>query len=615
MNQRNEMKHQGWYLGCALCLVAAMATAETPEVTVMTSTAAVAPAVEEQGTTVAFPAPAEEKALVPTAPVPAAEEKTPVAVVAEPAPVPQENFPVSAEAQPSPVDAKSPATVVEEKSPSAAIEEKQSPVVAVSAPAPTEVDLASLRASLARAEAERDEAINHLEGIRADVDAIRQAQTTAQTRAVGLEVDLRAARTRINILDKNVQTGREQARRDSVALADLDSRLHDALDAAQHCGETLASSEGRTRTAGAEIVHLQQEIQNLTQNRDELTVKLAEREDTLSKVQGQLQEREATLTATQNQLTERETTLTATQNQLAAREEALTKTQVQLQERDASLTAVQNQLAEREETQSRTQGQLQEREAALTATQNQLAAREATLTKVQEQIQDREATLTALQNQLVERDAMLAKTQEQLQEREANLTTAKNQLAAEETQATQLRLDLDGVTKERDEARTRVASLETEKVGLAGELEKTKQDQAEINTRYTDLEDRHGQLITTLAPMDGGTLDIKTARTQAAEAYEHYRVLWEKHLGRNRDSTELLTQIEQARHDLFVAQYRVMRVSGGGELYIVRPRDSLSDLARLASRDGSRWGEVRDANAHLLTKTGPLLVGTPLVVP
>ena len=643
------MRNKVWYLGCALCLVAAAATAETPEATVSTSITVVS-APEEKGAAVVSPVPIEEKTSVPMVstsvveetPVVAAKDPVPVTEVSAPlmsapAPVVEVSAPLmSAPAPvvevsaplvdvPAPVvespasPAETPTPVVQEKA-SISLEEPPPPAeekspVAVMAPAPTEAELASLRASLAKVETERDEAINHLEGVRADVDAIRQAQTTAQTQAIGLKTDLRAARTRIGILEKNLQTGQDQAKRDSAVITDLDSRVHDAMDAARHCGETLVGSEGRARTAAAEIVRLQQETQNLSQSRDGFKGQLAEREATLTTIQNQLMEREETLTKVQGLLQERESTLTTIQNQLTEREETLTKTQGLLQEREATLITTKNQLEEREETLTKVQGLLQERESTLTTIQIQLAEREETLTKAQGLLQDRESTLTITKNQLAEREEILAKVQRQVQDQESILTTLKDQLAMKEAQTTQLRLDLDGVTKERDDTRIYVAALETAKTGTEEALEKAKQELVDLNTRHTDLEDRYGQLTATLAPMDGGTLDAKTARAQAADAYDRYRVLWEKHLGHSRDSTELLTQVEQARHDLFVAQYRVMRAIGGGELYIVRPRDSLSDLARLASRDGSRWGEVREANAHLLTKTGPLLVGTSLVVP
>ncbi|CAK0763344.1 exported hypothetical protein [Gammaproteobacteria bacterium] len=589
MNQRSGMKNGSWRLGCIFCLVATLTNAAIPEETVPAPAATALVTTEEKGATVETSPPAvvEEKAVAPVeTPAPVVEEKTPVSPIAAPsspavveektaAPVEtptsvaEEKTPASPVAIPSPtveekapVPAETPAPIVEEKVSAAAV-----------VPTPTTEELASLGMKLAKVEAERNEAVSHLEGIRADVDAIRQAQVAAETRATGLETDLRAARTRMVILEKNVQTGREQTKHDLTVITSLESKVHDAMDAARHCGETLIGSEDRGRAATAQIARLQQETQNLSQAQDELKGQLAEREEMLAKVRGQLQEREATLVATKGQLSEREETLTTIR------------------------------------------GQLQEREETLTATKGQLVAREETLTKVNRQLQEREATLTTTQNQLVEREETLKTVQGKLQEQEVALVAVKDQLAAEQAKTAALHSDLSGVTKERDDALTHVAALATESAALRGDLEKTGQSLADMNHRYAALEDRYGHLTSTLAPVDGGTLDIKTARTQAAEAYNRYRILWEKHLGRSSNDSTLLTQVEQARHELFIAQYRVMRVSGGGELYIVRPRDSLSNLARLASRDGSRWGEVREANNHLLTNAGPLLVGTALVVP
>ncbi len=415
---------------------------------------------------------------------------------------------------------------------------------------------------LAKVEGERDEALQHLEGVRSDVEAIRRDQIAAQTRATGLEADFLAARTRIAILEKNLQMGREQSNRDATTITGLTAKAHDALEAAGHCGESLVTSEARNQAATDQVAHLQQDVQILTQAREELTGQVNARDASLAEVHGQLQDRDTALATARKQIADQEATLTAQQRQI------------------------------------------QEREAALSTLKNQLSASESQSTGLQSNldtvIKDRDEARTQVAALETEKTGLQENLVGVIKDRDE----ARTRVAALDTEKTGLQEDLVGVTKDRDEARTQVAVLETEKTGLQGKL-------SEADTRYRSF-------AATLAPVDGGTLDAKTAQTKAVEIYDRYAHLWEEHLRHTHDTT-LMPRIRQIRQELFIAQYRVMRTVGAAELYMVRPHDSLSDMARMASGE---WNleeayleRIRNANAHIVKKNAALLVGTPLIVP
>ncbi len=503
MQRRDVRNIKRWWLGCALCVVFTAAAAS--EESAPASGTKATTSVENQPTATVSP---EAKGQEGAAQAPVV---TPPSAAVEPEKTTASTTAIGAEKVAGP-SGMPPSQAAGETT--ATPQAVTSPPTAPSPSVPTALadphtELVALRASLAKTESERDEAMRHLEGIRADVAVIRQDGLTAQKRATGLEEDLLAARTRIAILEKNLITERDQSKRDAAMIASQESRVHDAMNAAHHCGETLGEFEVRAHTTADEMSHLQQKTQNLTEARDALQKQLAEQEVTLTQVRGELKECEA--------------------------------------------------------------------------------------------------PLALLKKELLERERTVSTLQVQAQERDEALATVKNKLTDSETQSVALRSNVDSVTKERDEARTRLSQLEEEATGLRENLGKSSQDLSALNDRYS-------KLTATLPSVDGGTLDSAAAEAAAAEIYDRYRKLWEEHLRHSRDAT-LMNEVYQTRHDLFAAQYRVMRAHGQGDIYVVRPHDSLSDIARFVSSDGNRLEKIRGANAHILAKSNALLVGMPLIVP
>lgn len=433
-------------------------------------------------------------------------------------------------------------------------------------------ELENIRAQLAQVTAERDSAQGELNSLRADVDAIQQAQSTAQIRATSLATDLRAARSRIDILEENIQTARDVEQQQIVTLQQRETQLSEAMTAAHSCGTNLVNSENRARTIAERLATSEQENHDYLQNLDNLKSQLAERENNL------------------------------------------TQAHAQIEKQDAAITTMNHDLEQRTDNLQNLRSQLQERDNLITTTQNELSTQNNQIKQYQSQLTERDQAILALQEQLTQRAEIITKLETQLAEQENSLAVLQKQLNSNNNTITNLNGDLANLTQEHANLQVRLTTVEQEKNNLQKTLTKANQDWNELNAQQQNLDERYRNLIATLAPIDGGTLDAKTAQDRAAEINNRYRALWEKHLRRSRDYG-LMAQIEVARRDLFFAQYQVMRVNGGGELYILRPNDSLSILARLAYGDGSRVTEIRRANAHLLDNKIPLVVGTTLIVP
>lgn len=450
--------------------------------------------------------------------------------------------------------------------------EPKLPPLETETPPPFRAELEELRARLEKITAERDDAVSNLQRLRADVEVIHHAQITAQERATGLTIDLRAARGRITVLENNLQAAQEHEQEQNAVLNERETQRADAMEAARSCGENLVNSEHRVRNTEASISRLSQENSDQRKQLDSIHKQLAESENNLIHARAQINSQEIMINGVNQQLVQR----------------------------DENIKTLQDRLQENNESLSITQKQLAESQNQLTQLQTQLHDRDTALQEMKLQLSQREENIQGLQLQLREHENSLANMQQQVKENEAIIV--------------KLRTELSAVTQERDNIQTRLTTVEQEKVELQTTLTKAKQDWTELNATHQNLDERYQYLMTTLAPIDGGNMDIKTAQSRAIEINNNYRSLWKKHLRRVRDPG-LMNQIIETRRNLFFAQYQVMRINGGGELYILRPNDSLSILARLAYGDGSRIAEIRKANSHLLDSNEPLLVGTTLVVP
>jgi len=506
--------------------------------------------------------------------------------------------------------------------------EPKLPPLETETPPPFRAELEELRARLEKITAERDDAVSNLQRLRADVEVIHHAQITAQERATGLTIDLRAARGRITVLENNLQAAQEHEQEQNAVLNERETQRADAMEAARSCGENLVNSEHRVRNTEASISRLSQENSDQRKQLDSIHKQLAESENNLiharaqinsqeimiNGVNQQLVQRDENIKTLQDRLQENNESLSITQKQLAESQNQLTQLQTQLHERDTALQEMKLQLFQREENIQNLQSQLRERENSLADTQQQLAESRNQLTQLQTQLHDRDTALQEMKLQLSQREENIQGLQLQLREHENSLANMQQQVKENEAIIVKLRTELSAVTQERDNIQTRLTTVEQEKVELQTTLTKAKQDWTELNATHQNLDERYQYLMTTLAPIDGGNMDIKTAQSRAIEINNNYRSLWKKHLRRVRDPG-LMNQIIETRRNLFFAQYQVMRINGGGELYILRPNDSLSILARLAYGDGSRIAEIRKANSHLLDSNEPLLVGTTLVVP
>jgi nucleoid-associated protein YgaU len=114
--------------------------------------------------------------------------------------------------------------------------------------------------------------------------------------------------------------------------------------------------------------------------------------------------------------------------------------------------------------------------------------------------------------------------------------------------------------------------------------------------------------------MEGGSLELESARAAAAEHAETLRTAQLAMRSRGADREALQETIDAAAAELRRTQALVARIQGG-TLYEVRPGETLGGLSGRFYNEANAWPRVYQANQHVLENPDQVWPGTTLILP
>ncbi len=339
--------------------------------------------------------------------------------------------------------------------------------------------LTQLSAELQQSAAARDHANRSLALLSQERDTLEAERSTLEARVLSSERELDDARARLQLLEEDLDSTRDDAAASKDALARGSAErasLQRDIDALQQVRRNLEGDVARMLLVLEEARALEAELEH----------RLATREAELSRTQSTLAERESELGQTRITLSERESELVLTLANLAARETELGQMLANLAEREDELGQTRATLAERETALRQALATLAERESELGLTRTTLAERETELGRTLASLQEahgREEELAqtlASERSELERLALLLQ-----QSREAEERTSEA-LATREQELGDAGARIDQLVASLSSARDRTRELESE---LSSEQERTLLAQREVTDRNRQIDE------------------------------------------------------------------------------------------------------------------------------
>ena len=353
--------------------------------------------------------------------------------------------------------------------------------------------LTQLSAELQQSAAARDDANRSLALLSQERDTLEAERSALEARVLSNERELDDARARLQLMEDDLDSTRDDtaASKDALARrsAELASLQRD-IDALQQVRQNLEGEVARMLLVLEEARALEAELEHRLATREaELSrtqTTLVERDDELSETQAALAERESELGQTRITLSEREAELVQTLANLALRETELVQALANLAERDDELGETLSTLAERETALRQTLAILAERESELGLTRTTLAERETELGRTLASLQEahgREEELAqdlASERSELERLALLLQQSREAEERTGEaLATRTQELSDAGTR-------IDRLVASLSSARDRTRELESE---LSSEQERTLLTQREVADRNRQIDE------------------------------------------------------------------------------------------------------------------------------
>jgi nucleoid-associated protein YgaU len=170
-----------------------------------------------------------------------------------------------------------------------------------------------------------------------------------------------------------------------------------------------------------------------------------------------------------------------------------------------------------------------------------------------------------------------------------------------------------GLERRLDERAAEESRLNAELKARDGELARLQGELAGVQAERDALDARLGELRALVPAPEGGSLTLEAAQGAAAAAATGLRDCLERLQGpRDIQGRVAVREAELALHR---RQFAVARVSGARSVYRVRPSDSLALIASRFYGDAGHWGEIREANRHVLDDPDRLTPGISLVIP
>jgi hypothetical protein len=341
-------------------------------------------------------------------------------------------------------------------------------------------------------------------------DELKAAQAEIEARAVKAQEKAEAIQRAKEALEgRHLATQKE---RDT--LRDLRTKLE-----ADVANALAAAKAAKERADVAEQKDAAQR-QASAQEREKLHAAVAERDQALHALRGELSSNKETLEAQAGELAEREGVVGSLRGELSSKNEALG---AQVQE-----------LAARDEALGSLRGELSAKEEALESQARELAERDGVVESLRGQLSAKDETLETQVHELAERDHALGSLRGEV--------SAKNQ--ALETQAKELAERDDALGSLRGELTARNEALETQAKELAEREEALGSLRGDLSAKEEALDAQTRKLteaLRTLAETEQSSADYQLKATQT----EALAKQWED---RSRELTEQLAQ-ERATHE------------------------------------------------------------------
>lgn len=234
--------------------------------------------------------------------------------------------------------------------------------------------------------------------------------------------------------------------------------------------------------------------------------------------------------------------------------------------------------------------------------------------------------LGSVQNENEQLSGALEAAQTQNQELSSTLGEAQSQVSSLQEQLATLTQENQTSQAEREALQSQLESVQAEQADLSAQLSEANTSSEQLSERLTQAQNERDQLLSRLNQTlnQEQTLEesltprqdqLEQARTQASEAAETYVALRQQTPNLSAVSEARRGEVEAAQRALLEAQRTVARLSGAQAAYTVRGGDSLSEIAVLFYRSGSRWTDIVDANGYVLDDPDALIPGMVLVIP
>lgn len=182
------------------------------------------------------------------------------------------------------------------------------------------------------------------------------------------------------------------------------------------------------------------------------------------------------------------------------------------------------------------------------------------------------------------------------------------------------------LTRERDALQAEVQAQRERALALASELKALQQKNSELSAGMEKLAQGLAQTEREASAAAAARAELSrelqtTART-LDEAKARSAELNKSYEGLLKDKSQLAASdaahraaLERTRKSFEEIQGEIARLTGARGIYTVQAADSLSTIAAFFYRDGSRWPDIFEANAHLIDHPDLIYPEQVLIVP